>query len=79
MHRDAAPTAEPARPRRDQAETHFVAIEFAHLGAEFAQAVERREEPVLSASGYWKRTLTDEGWREAKREFNQLMEADTAR
>jgi NADPH-dependent ferric siderophore reductase len=39
--------------------------------------VERGLSPVLSASGYWKRTLTDEGWREAKREWNRLVEADT--
>ncbi|HVT00067.1 MAG TPA: siderophore-interacting protein [Solirubrobacterales bacterium] len=33
---------------------------------------------ALSASGYWKRTLTDEGWREAKAEWNRQVEADTA-
>ncbi len=33
---------------------------------------------ALSASGYWKRTLTDEGWREAKREWNAQVEAETA-
>jgi NADPH-dependent ferric siderophore reductase len=32
----------------------------------------------LSASGYWKRTLTDEGWRENKAEWNRLVEADAA-
>ena len=32
----------------------------------------------LSASGYWKRTLTDEGWREAKRDWNAEVEAETA-
>jgi NADPH-dependent ferric siderophore reductase len=32
----------------------------------------------LSASGYWKRTLTDEGWREAKRDWNAQVEAETA-
>jgi NADPH-dependent ferric siderophore reductase len=31
---------------------------------------------ALSASGYWKRTLTDEGWREAKREWNAQVEAE---
>jgi len=30
----------------------------------------------LSASGYWKRTLTDEGWREAKADWNRQVEAD---
>ena len=32
----------------------------------------------LSASGYWKRTLTDEGWREAKGDWNAQVEAETA-
>ncbi|MBS1677347.1 MAG: siderophore-interacting protein [Actinobacteria bacterium] len=32
----------------------------------------------LSASGYWKRTLTDEGWREAKADWNAQVEAETA-
>jgi len=32
----------------------------------------------LHASGYWKRTLTDEGWREAKRDWNAQVEAETA-
>jgi NADPH-dependent ferric siderophore reductase len=32
----------------------------------------------LSASGYWKRTLTDEGWREAKADWNRQVEAETA-
>jgi NADPH-dependent ferric siderophore reductase len=31
---------------------------------------------ALSASGYWKRTLTDEGWREAKADWNRQVEAD---
>jgi NADPH-dependent ferric siderophore reductase len=33
---------------------------------------------ALSASGYWKRALTDEGWREAKRDWNAQVEAETA-
>ncbi|MFT3866368.1 MAG: siderophore-interacting protein [Solirubrobacterales bacterium] len=33
---------------------------------------------ALSASGYWKRRLTDEGWREAKREWNAQVEAEAA-
>jgi NADPH-dependent ferric siderophore reductase len=33
---------------------------------------------ALSASGYWKRTLTDEGWREAKRDWNAEVEAEDA-
>ncbi|HET9184812.1 MAG TPA: siderophore-interacting protein [Solirubrobacterales bacterium] len=32
----------------------------------------------LSASGYWKRTLTDEGWREAKADWNAQVAAETA-
>ena len=37
-----------------------------------------REVPAerLSASGYWKRQLTDEGWREAKRDWNAQVEAE---
>jgi NADPH-dependent ferric siderophore reductase len=31
---------------------------------------------ALSASGYWKRTLTDEGWREAKGDWNRQVEAE---
>lgn len=30
----------------------------------------------LSVSGYWKRSRTEEGWREDKREWNRLVEAD---
>jgi NADPH-dependent ferric siderophore reductase len=33
---------------------------------------------ALSASGYWKRTRTEEGWREDKAEWNRLAEADLA-
>lgn len=33
---------------------------------------------ALSASGYWKRTLSDEGWREAKAEWNRQVEAEAA-
>lgn len=32
----------------------------------------------LHASGYWKRTLTDESWREAKAAWNAQVEAETA-
>jgi NADPH-dependent ferric siderophore reductase len=32
----------------------------------------------LSASGYWKRTRTEEGWREDKAEWNRLAEQDVA-
>ncbi|HWI72688.1 MAG TPA: siderophore-interacting protein [Baekduia sp.] len=33
---------------------------------------------ALSASGYWKRSRTEEGWREDKAEWNRLAEADVA-
>jgi NADPH-dependent ferric siderophore reductase len=32
----------------------------------------------LSASGYWKRSRTEEGWREDKAEWNRLAETDVA-
>jgi NADPH-dependent ferric siderophore reductase len=31
---------------------------------------------AVSISGYWKRTRTEEGWREDKPEWNRLVEAD---
>ena len=31
---------------------------------------------ALSISGYWKRTRTEEGWREDKAEWNRLVEKD---
>ena len=33
---------------------------------------------ALSVSGYWKRTRTDEDWREDKAEWNRLAEQDLA-
>jgi NADPH-dependent ferric siderophore reductase len=33
---------------------------------------------ALSVSGYWKRTRTEEGWREDKAEWNRLAELDLA-
>jgi len=42
-----------------------------HLVADRGLPAER-----LSASGYWKRTLTDEGWREAKADWNRQVEAE---
>jgi NADPH-dependent ferric siderophore reductase len=33
---------------------------------------------ALSISGYWKRSRTEEGWREDKAEWNRLVEQDTA-
>ena len=32
----------------------------------------------LSASGYWKRSRTEEGWREDKAEWKRLAEKDVA-
>jgi NADPH-dependent ferric siderophore reductase len=32
---------------------------------------------ALSVSGYWKRTRTEEGWREDKAEWNRLVEQDS--
>ena len=43
-----------------------------HLVVDRAVPAER-----LSASGYWKRTLTDEGWREAKADWNAQVESET--
>jgi NADPH-dependent ferric siderophore reductase len=31
---------------------------------------------ATSISGYWKRTRTEEGWREDKAEWNRLVEED---
>jgi NADPH-dependent ferric siderophore reductase len=39
------------------------------------RAIPREE---ISASGYWKQTLTDEGWRANKAEWNRLAEEDLA-
>jgi len=33
---------------------------------------------TVSISGYWKRTRTEEGWREDKRDWNRLVEEDLA-
>ena len=33
---------------------------------------------ALSVSGYWKRSRTEEGWREDKAEWNRLAELDAA-
>jgi NADPH-dependent ferric siderophore reductase len=43
-----------------------------HLVADRGVPAER-----LHASGYWKRTLTDEGWREAKAAWNTQVESET--
>jgi NADPH-dependent ferric siderophore reductase len=58
---------------------------FVHGEASAVRAVRRhllvdRELPreALSASGYWKRARTEEGWREDKAEWNRLAEADVA-
>ncbi|HEX6695641.1 MAG TPA: siderophore-interacting protein [Solirubrobacteraceae bacterium] len=58
---------------------------FVHGEASSVRAVRRhllvdREIPreALSISGYWKRTSTDEEWREYKAEWNRLAEQDVA-
>ena len=50
------------------------------LEAHFASALVEREIPreALSVSGYWKRTRTDEQWRQDKAEWNRLAEQDVA-
>jgi NADPH-dependent ferric siderophore reductase len=56
---------------------------FVHGEASMVRAVRRhllteRDLPatMLSASGYWKRDRTEEGWREDKSEWNRLVQAD---
>ena len=58
---------------------------FVHGEASTVRAVRRHllvarglPREALSASGYWKRTRTEEGWREDKAEWNRLAEADVA-
>jgi len=58
---------------------------FVHGEASMVRAVRRhllveRGLPLerLSASGYWKRGRTDEGWRQEKPEWKRLVEADLA-
>ena len=58
---------------------------FVHGEAEMVRAVRRHlvvERGVaveaLSASGYWKRSRTDEGWREDKAEWKRLVDEDAA-
>jgi NADPH-dependent ferric siderophore reductase len=58
---------------------------FVHGEASSVRAVRRHllvdrgvPREALSASGYWKRTRTEEGWREDKAEWNRLAEADLA-
>jgi NADPH-dependent ferric siderophore reductase len=56
---------------------------FVHGEASAVRAVRRHllvdrglPREALSASGYWKRERTEEGWREDKAEWNRLAEAD---
>jgi NADPH-dependent ferric siderophore reductase len=58
---------------------------FVHGEASSVRAVRRHllvdrgvPREALSASGYWKRTRTEEGWRDDKAEWNRLAEADLA-
>ena len=58
---------------------------FVHGEASSVRAVRRHllvdrgvPREALSASGYWKRARTEEGWREDKAEWNRLAEQDVA-
>jgi NADPH-dependent ferric siderophore reductase len=58
---------------------------FVHGEASTVRAVRRHllvdraiDRDAMSVSGYWKLTLTDEGWRENKAEWNRLAEQDLA-
>jgi NADPH-dependent ferric siderophore reductase len=58
---------------------------FVHGEAEEIRGVRRHllaerglERAQMSCSPYWRRTMTDEAWREVKREFVTAMEADVA-
>jgi NADPH-dependent ferric siderophore reductase len=58
---------------------------FVHGEASTVRAVRRHlladraiPRDAISVSGYWKQTLTDEGWRENKAEWNRLVEEDLA-
>jgi NADPH-dependent ferric siderophore reductase len=58
---------------------------FVHGEASTVRAVRRHllvdrgvPREALSASGYWKRTRTEEGWREDKAEWNRQAEQDVA-
>ncbi|WP_354697618.1 hypothetical protein DSM112329_03254 [Paraconexibacter sp. AEG42_29] len=88
LHRSAR-----TAPDQDQLLDAVTALEFppgvphafVHGEASMVRAVRRhllaeRELPreALSASGYWKQTRTEEGWREDKAEWNRLAEQDVA-
>jgi NADPH-dependent ferric siderophore reductase len=56
---------------------------FVHGEAEEIRAIRRHllgdrglERAAMSCSPYWRRTMTDEAWRQVKREFVAAMEAD---
>ena len=87
LHRDPADHGDPAQPLLGAVE----ALEFppgtvhafVHGEAGAVRAVRRHllaergvDRALLSASGYWKRSRTEEGWREDKPEWNRLVEAD---
>jgi NADPH-dependent ferric siderophore reductase len=80
-------------PRRDVTLEALRALEFpagrvhgfVHGEAGTVRAVRRHllvdrgvPRDALSVSGYWKRTRTEEGWREDKAEWNRLAELDVA-
>ena len=56
---------------------------FVHGEAEEIRAIRRHlltdggfTRPDMSCSPYWRRTMTDEGWRSVKKDFVAAMEAD---
>ena len=58
---------------------------FVHGEASTVRAVRRHllvdrglPRDALSVSGYWKRSRTEEGWREDKAEWNRLADQDLA-
>jgi NADPH-dependent ferric siderophore reductase len=87
LHRDAAARAGASEPLAEAvAALAFpvgVVQAFVHGEASAVRAVRRHllvdralPRDALSISGYWKRTRTEEGWREDKPEWNRLVEED---
>jgi NADPH-dependent ferric siderophore reductase len=59
---------------------------FVHGEAELVRVIRRHllgdlrlDRELVSASGYWKRERTEDGWRDDKPEWNRLVETDLAR
>jgi NADPH-dependent ferric siderophore reductase len=86
IHRETAtdqPGAALAEAARDAAARGGDLQAFVHGEADMVRAVRRHlrvgcEVPHerLSASGYWRRGRTDEGWRAEKKDWNAAVEAD---